>query len=798
MTAEPSHARTHGASVANVADVLPLLPLQRALLLVGEYEDEDPGLLQARFGLAGPIEPSIMRLAWQTVVSWHPGLRMSVRSPESGDPKAIVWKDIDVPWEYREEATIDTLHAFLEEDRRKGIDVAALPPWRITLIRRGDRQHELVWTCHHVFFDGWSSALVLEDVLTVYRRLADGEQSPSPPPERLQDFHLARSNLSVTELETWWRGYLAEFEGGPAVPSATDALDEDNRVHDVSHATVERLKGIASEWGTTDNAIVQVALAIALSSMQGSDDVVFGTTVSGRHLDVDAIDRIVGYLANTVPIRVRLDDDELVSCLIARTNSAQIDMQPYEHASLAEIHRWSGLPGVKPLFETLLVVENFPVALREGDEGLTLTSFSSALTTAYPVTIAVMFDQGWQIEAQGLAGRVGQTWLDLLVAQVDGVLAGLANHPDATTGELKELVSDGRSAEQTPSGRPGGDTTEYRLPVTQLEHQIASVWERVLGLSNVGIHQDYFDLGGTSILALRLFDEIESETGVRLPLRTILASPTVSGLASAAAGHNPVSRWQSLVPIQEGGSRTPLFCVHSGGGNALTYRDLARALGSDQPVYGLTAVGLNGETEPLDSIPDMARLYIEEIKSVQPTGPYRLLGHCFGGSVCLEMAHQLEARGETAELIVGIDASLPLPEPRNLLGKALRTLRARGILGLVNAAKRRLRPDDSLQLEEIWDGSPAEPGAVQDELRRRVSRANQRAYFTFEPPRVGSAKLIIRSEPKNAAEGLYFTFDWDTVGNGTEYAVVDADHAELLRDPWVLDVAKIIEERIVW
>lgn len=791
---ETNDVANSGPSPDNVADVLTLLPLQRALLLLGESKDEDPGLLQVRCVIEGPLQPDTLRTAWETAVTWHPALRMSVWSPESGDPKAIVWKKVVTPWEYRDQAGALSSE-FLESDRKRGIDVEALPPWRITLTRSGATRHELTWTCHHVFFDGWSSAVVLEDAMSIYRHLAAGEAAPSPPPQKLRDFYNARHDGAGPTLEAWWRQYLAGFAGNPTLPGGREAPRSTTSL-EVASSTTDRLKRVAATWGATDNAIVQACLAIAMSRLGTGTDIVFGTTVSGRHLDVDAIDRMVGYLANTVPIRVTLDDQEKVSDLVRRLRTNQFEMQPYEHASLAEIHQWTGLPGLKPLFDVFVVVENFPLAQVRATDDVKISGFRSDLTSAYPVTVAVTFEEGWRLKATTLAGGVDQEWVSLLIETMASALTGLATDPEATVGALKDRLVAEYAVGFALSEQKADDLVEYDLPVTQMEHEIARVWERVFGVTNIGVHEDYFDLGGTSMLALRLFDEIEYETGVRLPLRTILASPTVAGLAAAADGRNPVARWKSLVPIRDEGDGTPLFCVHSGGGNALTYRDLARALASARPVYGLTAVGLNGEAEPLDSIPQMAHLYIEEMRTIQPVGPYVLIGHCFGGSVCLEMAHQLEESGETVALIVGIDATLPLPEPTSLWGKALRVLRARGMIGLAQAFKRRFTSDSAPGSTLLWDGSPAESGALQDEMRRRVTRANQHAFKTFQAPAVGSAKLIIKSLPGNAAEDLYWTFDWDSVGTGTEFVVVDASHTEILRNPWVKDVAKIIDERL--
>ena len=182
----------------------------------------------------------------------------------------------------------------------------------------------------------------------------------------------------------------------------------------------------------------------------------------------------------------------------------------------------------------------------------------------------------------------------------------------------------------TPNGKvdrqalpaPGEDrlgmATELATPVHESEHLLVEIWEAVLRVRPIGIHDNFFDLGGDSLLALRLFTRIEKVTGKRLPLATLLRAPTVATLAPLLAGTGEVS-WRSLVAIQPAGDRPPLFCVPGVGGNAVGYHALAHHLGTDQPVYGLQARGLDGRTEPFFRVEDMAAHYVREILVVRVT-----------------------------------------------------------------------------------------------------------------------------------------------------------------------------------
>ena len=188
-----------------------------------------------------------------------------------------------------------------------------------------------------------------------------------------------------------------------------------------------------------------------------------------------------------------------------------------------------------------------------------------------------------------------------------------------------------------------------------LLHAMLPLWQRVLDVPEVSPDDDFFALGGHSILAAQLFALIERELGCSVPLATLYDAATPRALASVLSLGTKVEEWQSLVAINRSGDRPPLFLVHSADGLVLPYLDLAAHLGADQPVFGLQSAGLDGRS-PIDAqFEHVAQRYIDEIRQVQPRGPYMLGGHGLGGTLALEMAHQLTASGETVGLLALIE-----------------------------------------------------------------------------------------------------------------------------------------------
>lgn len=201
--------------------------------------------------------------------------------------------------------------------------------------------------------------------------------------------------------------------------------------------------------------------------------------------------------------------------------------------------------------------------------------------------------------------------------------------------------------------------TAFVAPRDLLELQLTKIWEKVLGIQPIGVQDNFFDLGGHSLLAVRLFTQIEKAFGKKLPLATLFQAPTIAQLVSILSQEKWSVPWSALVPIQPQGSKSPLFCLHARGGNVLCYRPLASHLGSDQPVYGIQAQGLDEKQVTLTKVEDMAAYYIKQIRTIQPEGPYRLAGYSSGGIVAFEMAQQLHTQGQKVSLLVLLDAFSP-------------------------------------------------------------------------------------------------------------------------------------------
>tara|TARA_R110001599_G_scaffold223435_2_gene422598 strand:- start:184 stop:1365 length:1182 start_codon:yes stop_codon:yes gene_type:complete len=198
-------------------------------------------------------------------------------------------------------------------------------------------------------------------------------------------------------------------------------------------------------------------------------------------------------------------------------------------------------------------------------------------------------------------------------------------------------------------------TAENSQPLTIAEKLVSEVWKECLFLDKVNVTDDFFELGGHSLIAAKVMTKLEEKSGQRLPLSSLFEYSTVKSLAGLLKIEENTVTWDSLVPIQTKGSKTPLFIVHGAGLNVLSFKSLKDHMDPDQPIYGFQAKGLNGKEELLTSVEEIAAHYNEALIATQPKGPYMLAGYSSGGIIAYEMAKQLMEKGEKVSALALLD-----------------------------------------------------------------------------------------------------------------------------------------------
>jgi amino acid adenylation domain-containing protein/non-ribosomal peptide synthase protein (TIGR01720 family) len=412
-----------------VADVLPLTPLQELMLRHARAHDADPYTVQAAFSLSGHLDADALRAAGTDLLRRHPNLG-AVFPPS----RAVQVIPADPRPEFRLLETSDVA-AVLAEDLAEPFDLAAGPPVRLTVVRRGPDRHEFVLTTHHVLSDGWSAPRILTELFALYTARVNGAAPELPAPVPFSRYLRWRAGRP-TDLTTW-RAELAGVPEGTYLvgdrPETVGAADP--VLLQVDAPLVATLRRAAAQRGLTPNTLLQGAWAAVLAARSGRRDVCFGAMVSGRSADVDGVEEIIGLLAGTVPVRARFTGT--VAEALADLQERQQAMAEHHHVGLADLEE---LTGRRRLFDSLVVFENYPVdpaALREPAPGLTVTGTRFRERTHHPLTLTVVpEDGGWTGVLSHQAGTFRTDEVEALAADLLAVLRDLPEHLDTDAGRF--------------------------------------------------------------------------------------------------------------------------------------------------------------------------------------------------------------------------------------------------------------------------------------------------------------------------------------------------------------------------
>ena len=341
-------------------------------------------------------------------------------------------------------------------------------------------------------------------------------------------------------------------------------------------------------------------------------------------------------------------------------------------------------------------------------------------------------------------------------------------------------------------------------PRTVPESQMASIWETVLGTSDLGVTDNFFQRGGHSLLAVRLMSLIETEFGKPVPLGVLFQAPTIEGLVRWLEDGSDSLPMSCMVPMREGGSQAPLFLVHPIGGNLLSYADLVAALNPDRPVFGFQSRGLLGQPSH-EEIQTMAASYLDEMRAAQPEGPYHLGGWSMGGVIAFEMARQLRAMGERVAHLALIDSSAPGSfsgeeplDPNQAM--ALFAMDLTGVAGTEATLDEKTLQQSKSEDEKskLLDFAKAH-GLFPQEASERdfenffgVFQANLGALQQYRPEPLPVNALLVRSNQDGVEEK---DLGWGSLIAGSlTITEMDGDHYNLFVRPRVSQLAEILHE----
>jgi amino acid adenylation domain-containing protein len=349
----------------------------------------------------------------------------------------------------------------------------------------------------------------------------------------------------------------------------------------------------------------------------------------------------------------------------------------------------------------------------------------------------------------------------------------------------------------------------FAPPRDALETQLVAIWEKALRFKPIGITDNFFQIGGNSLLAVGIFAEIERTLGKQLPLATLLQMPTVERLASRVREATRPEDWGPVVAIQLKGSRPPFFGIHGRDGNVLLFQKFSELLGEEQPFYGLQAQGLDGSRIVRTSVETIAAYYLDEMRKVQPHGPYFLGGYSFGGLAAYEIALHLRAAGEEVALLILFETENPAQAaPVRSWMQVVRQAVRRGITTnrIVEflAARAGGKLGDRLtEWNETWNrmklGWATKRGGnhAAELVDLHVQAVHQRAFFAYRPRPYGGKVTLFRTLDEDSAYEVIEDLGWGQVAQGgVEVLYIPGTHLTIFSEENVTTLAEKARECI--
>ena len=432
----------------NIADIYELSPLQQGILFHSICEPETGVyFIQLCYRLQGSLDLSAFERAWQQVVNKHSVLRTAFYWEKLEKPLQVVYKQVPVKIQFEDWSNEENqLETWLAKDRDKGFNLSQAPLMRWYLIRRAENDYYFVWSKHHLILDGWSTALVLKEVVEIYESLCQGKSFSLTDTLPYREYIAWLQQQDLTQAKKFWQSQLQGIKTPTSLGIGREGGKETRGRKEVSlklsPATTQQLQLLARENQLTLNTLVQGAWALLLNRYSSETDIVYGVTVSGRPTELIGAESMVGLFINTLPVRVTIATEDGLLSWLKQLQNQLLQIRQYEYSPLVEIQGWSEVPRDLPLFESIVVFENYPVDSTLQQQGSwaieNVTAFDH---TNYPLTVTVIPGKELSISIAYTTSRFDAATVDRMLGHFQTLLAGIVNNPQTKLIDLPLLTA---------------------------------------------------------------------------------------------------------------------------------------------------------------------------------------------------------------------------------------------------------------------------------------------------------------------------------------------------------------------
>ncbi|MFK7849088.1 MAG: condensation domain-containing protein [Rhodothermales bacterium] len=739
---------------------------------------------------------------------------------------------------------------------------------RARLIRLAANDHIFFITMHHLVCDAWSFDLLLKEIAVQYEGTINRTRVELPDlPIQYADFAAWQKSWLEAEAAkkqvAYWEN---EFESGikPIIlptdkeQTASQSTSGASKRIILSQQLLDMLMKVSIEEKLTPFTLFLSAFKCMLYRYTGQKELVVCTPVAGRNRV--EIESLVGYFNNLLVLRTELSDDSVYKDVTDQISKKSAEASDHQDIPFEVV---AALPSLRrtPLTRSFFTFQN-SLSLALQLPGMEIDAIDIENASAD-------FDLAFYVEQKGedivvtadyKSRLFNEDTISALLANYVATLKAIADAPKAVLGSLPafempfqhevqefepeaeeqdEIVEEydipeeqeseppvSRSITLTVNGAsPSGDMLPLKAepeipapmvaPADDIEQILTRIWERALGVSNIGVHDNFFDLGGHSLMAVDIFNEIQKYiSDCDLPLAALLEAPTIFALAERIR-NGEEAEWSPLVVIQPGRDTIPLFCMHGAGGNVLLYRDLAIQLGPSQTVYGLQSQGMDGMRPIIGRIEDMAALYVKAIRKAYPEGPYLLLGYCMGGTLALEIAQQLKAKGHEVGLLGMLETYNWSQAPKETFFSKIRyyfeklEFHIRNYYLLSKTERNIFKSEKAAELQrrkKVWRGKvavklkpqnlvPKDEIGFNPRALAEVWRTNDEAVMLYEPEEY-HGRIMNFIPMKEYSFHRHEGLGWEGIAHELETHVLSVFPAGMLVQPFVKELAQALRAEI--
>ncbi|MFL6332308.1 MAG: amino acid adenylation domain-containing protein, partial [Pyrinomonadaceae bacterium] len=445
-------AAAHG----RIEDIYPLAPMQQGMLFHSLYAPASGTYFeQMNCRLAGGLDVAAFTRAWQRVIERHAVLRTAFVWEGLDEPLQVVLKEVASPFKEldwselppsEQQASLETL---LAAERAAGFELSKAPLMHLILIKLGAGAYEFIWSHHHALLDGWCVSILLREVFELYRAFSAGEELRLEPAASYRNYIAWLKRQDLGQAERFWRETLKGFESptrltGAHAEEGAESFERAVEEVQLSAELSAQLQALARQNQLTLNTLMQGAWALLLSRYSGERDVLFGVTVSGRPAELPGVETMMGLFINALPMRVRLTGREQLIPWLKALQAWQVELREYEYTPLVQVQGWSEAPKGRPLFDSLFIFENYPVAdsaLRQGEGGgLQPQAVGLHEQTNYPLTVVSASGPQMPLKISYDCRRFGREAVRRMLGHMQTLLEGFVSRPGLAVSQLPMLT----------------------------------------------------------------------------------------------------------------------------------------------------------------------------------------------------------------------------------------------------------------------------------------------------------------------------------------------------------------------